>query len=565
MKSQRYAQLYPTKTNRFQTEWALTDTTLADLVKISVPPLRVIPIIFVPGIMGSNLANSRGAPIWLLNSFKNIPAGLAYNWSQKTAAERQVLLHPRRTQVYKLGAVPKQSAGSIKNAQDYIKRGWGEVSEASYHKFLLWLEGKMNSEQNPLFWGDFSADSLKSMSMGEKLAMKLPAGLTMKMENLPEIAEKGHPVQPITSDDLLKRSKARFPVYAFGYNWLESNKTGATALRKRINEVIDENNVGTVKCSQVILVTHSMGGLLARACSMLPDMTKKIVGIVHGVMPATGAAVAYRRCKIGMRDESFGASLVIGSNGQEVTAVFAQAPGALQLLPSESYGNNWLEVSDPSGRMIKRLPQGDPYEEIYLQKEKWWGLVREEWLDPNQGAPIDWKEFSMNVKLAKEFHRSIVGKYHNNTYVFYGGGTDLGSYSKIRWITKKGITPAQSRNFDVKGIPALVHEDIRTDGSNNLYVGGERIVRTTERGDSSVVRTIETSDWEIRCAGYDSAGDGTVPVQSGRDPRRSGVMSIKQQFELAEIEHEPAYRDYLTAQIITYYAITKLAAMADLT
>jgi hypothetical protein len=308
-----------------------------------------------------------------------------------------------------------------------------------------------------------------------------------------------------------------------------------------------------------------MGGLVARACSILPDMTEKIVGIVHGVMPATGAAVAYRRCKIGMRDESFGASLVIGSNGQEVTAVFAQAPGALQLLPSETYGSNWLEITDPVGRIIKTLPQQDPYEEIYLQKESWWGLVREEWLNPNQGMPINWKEFSINVKIAREFHRSIAGKYHNNTYVFYGGGADLGSYSKIRWITKKGVTPAQSRNIDVAQLPALEHEDIMTDGSNNLYVGGERIVRTTDRGDSSVVRTVETSEWEIRCASYDSAGDGTVPVQSGRAPRRSGVMSIKQQFELAGIEHEPAYRDYQSAQVVTYYAITKLAALADLT
>lgn len=335
LRTQRYAQLYPTKNNRFQTEWTLTDTALADLVKISVPPFRVIPIVFVPGIMGSNLANSGGSPIWLLNSVKDVPAGLAYTWSQKTAAERQVLLHPRRTQVYKLGAVPKESAGSIGNVQDYVKRGWGEVSEASYHKFLMWLERKMNSEQNPMFWDDFSAAALKNdMTMGEKLALKLPAGLTMKMVNLPENAEKGHPVEPIKSDDLLRRAKARFPVYAFGYNWLESNKAAAVALKKRINAIIDENSVGAVKCSQVILVTHSMGGLVARACSILPDMTTKIVGIVHGVMPATGAAVAYRRCKIGMRDESFGASLVIGSNGQEVTAVFAQAPGALQLLPS---------------------------------------------------------------------------------------------------------------------------------------------------------------------------------------------------------------------------------------
>lgn len=563
---QRFARLYPTKNNRFQAEWHLTDTKLLDAVKIALPPLRVVPIVFVPGIMGSNLSDLRNEPVWLLNNVKNIPANLVYNWSRRDAGARQLLLHPKRTQVYTLGAVPKEKSASIGNAQEFTRRGWGEVSEVSYHKFLLWLDKKMNGEHNPALWDDFSNDSLgRAKTIGEKLASKLPAGLVMRMANLPDFSERNLPVEAVTSDELLKRSKARFPIYAFGYNWLASNKIAAQSLRERIEKIISENNVGTVRCSQVILVTHSMGGLVARACNLLPEMSKKIVGIVHGVMPATGAAVAYRRCKIGMRDEDFGAGLVIGSDGKEVTAVFAQSPGALQLLPSEAYGPGWLEIADPTGKCIAVLPKADPYEEIYLQREAWWGLINEEWLNPMQGKAIKWDELAKNVKLAKEFHRSISGKYHANTYVFYGGGEDIGSYSKVRWNTKKGLPPMNNRGEPATTIPRKKHSEIRTDGSNNLYVGGERIVRTAMRGDSAVQITTETSEWEIRCAGKNSAGDGTVPAQSGRAPRQTSPMSIKQQFELSGIQHEPAYRDSPIAQAITYYAITKLAALADLT
>jgi pimeloyl-ACP methyl ester carboxylesterase len=387
----------------------------------------------------------------------------------------------------------------------------------------------------------------------------------MAMRGLPQTAESGHAVEPIRSDELLKRSKAIYPVYAFGYNWLASNKEAAVSLRNRIMAVIAENNAGSMKCTQVILVTHSMGGLVARACSQLPDMSRKIVGVVHGVMPATGAPVAYRRCKVGMKDEDRLAGSVIGSDGQSVTAVFAQSPGALQLLPSSDYGMNWLDIRDASGKRIASLPSADPYDEIYLQKEKWWGLVREEWLSPSGGAPISWDEFESNIESARDFHIKLAKKYHERTYVFFGGGREPGSFSKICWNLKIGNRP--DRHGPVSPISEATnwsHKELRTDGSNSLYVGGEHIVNTTLRGDSPVLVTRETSFWDVRCSNQDSSGDGTVPTRSGRAPRADGGQSILQQFELEGIQHEPAYKDYPLAQQVAYYAITKLAALADI-
>ena len=107
------------------------------------------------------------------------------------------------------------------------------------------------------------------------------------------------------------------------------------------------------------------------------------------------------------------------------------------------------------------------------------------------------------------------------------------------------------------------HHDLRTDGSNNLYVGGERTIRTTSRADVSVATTVETSHWEVRCSGHDGPGDGTVPVRSGEDPRKGGGTNVLQQFVLSGVQHEPAYRDYPIAQQVAHYAITKLAALAE--
>lgn len=564
-KQQRSKEMYPGANGRFQAEWQLSDTKLMDAVRLSLPPMHTIPIVFVPGIMGSNLCDLRSRPVWLLNSIKGVPVGLAAGWARKNAGERQAILHPERTRVYPGGAVPKKQTSGGYSEQHYRARGWGEISEASYHTFLLWLEEKMNRERNPANWDDFSHESVgQAATVADRLTRKLPAGLVMKMRELPGVADGGHTIAPITSDDLLKRSKANFPIYAFGYNWLASNQDAARLLKTRIEKIIAENNVGQITCTQVILVTHSMGGLVARACSQLPSMAEKIVGIVHGVMPATGAAVAYRRCKVGMRDEDFAAGLVIGSDGKEVTAVFAQSPGALQLLPSEGYGPNWLEVTDPSGKILSSLPIADPYKEIYLERSKWWGLIREEWLSPEGGVPISWNVFAMNIGFAREFHRALAGKYHKNTYVFYGGGEAQESFSKVRWNIAQGNLSEDENARTAVSVLNMRHRDLRTDGSNALYVGGETVMRTIVRGDAPVARAVETSYWTVRCAFQDSSGDGTVPVRSGQDPRKSGGGSILQQFVLGGVKHEPAYRDSPMAQQVTQYAITKLATIADM-
>ena len=57
------------------------------------------------------------------------------------------------------------------------------------------------------------------------------------------------------------------PVYAVGYNWSDDVKNAGTYLAKRIDAIIEESRKVTGLCEKVILISHSMGGLVTRTAS----------------------------------------------------------------------------------------------------------------------------------------------------------------------------------------------------------------------------------------------------------------------------------------------------------
>jgi len=130
-----------------------------------------------------------------------------------------------------------------------------------------------------------------------------------------------------------------FPVFAFGYNWTDCNANSGSKLSARIDEIIEEAKSTTGKCEKVILITHSMGGLVSRAASELSGAQARILGIIHGVQPATGSAAAYWRVKAGF--EGMGpTSRVLGNDAHTVTPILGNMPGGLQLLPNKYYRDN---------------------------------------------------------------------------------------------------------------------------------------------------------------------------------------------------------------------------------
>ncbi|QXE07352.1 hypothetical protein BJG93_36445 (plasmid) [Paraburkholderia sprentiae WSM5005] len=73
-------------------------------------PNRIIPVIFVPGIMGTNLATKnfgQSQPVWLLDSTATVKS-----WMTKGPAYRQRVLDPEKTQVHDGGVIPSGTAQS---------------------------------------------------------------------------------------------------------------------------------------------------------------------------------------------------------------------------------------------------------------------------------------------------------------------------------------------------------------------------------------------------------------------------------------------------------------------
>jgi PGAP1-like protein. len=222
----------------------------------------------------------------------------------------------------------------------------------------------------------------------------------------------------------------QFPVHAMGYNWLGSNVQSAGMLQARIEKIVKDYKNKGMKCHKVILVTHSMGGLVARYYSECMGGSQNVYGIVHGVMPSTGAAATYTRMKRGTENpessiEGFITSHVLGRNAAEMTAICSQSPGPLELLPAPDYGSSWLSVSGRNGEKIY-LPGNDPYTNLYLKRNEWWKLIDENLLDPynvtmnKERIESDWLIYKLLIKDIQKLHANLSGKYHSLTYSFYG-------------------------------------------------------------------------------------------------------------------------------------------------
>lgn len=482
-------------------------------------PQRIIPVIFVPGIMGSNLKSidtpsERSQPIWTVNSKWSI----AKQWGSAGAANRKKLLDPKKTSVDGSGVV---SAGTAKSDAELRRRGWGEVAAMSYGSFLVWLENALN-------------DADASTEYGVK---------GLRAELMKKLVAEAPGVAPLTYDEVALSYKYQFPVHAVGYNWLQSNVKSAQRLRDRIEQFMEHyrSEFGYM-CNKVILVTHSMGGLVARYYSEEMGGHPNVLGVVHGVMPATGAAMAYKRVKAGTEGI---AGPVLGSNAAEVTAVFAQAPGALQLLPGPDYGMHWLSVRGFDGSIS--LPNRDPYEEVYLQRGMWWGLIEDRLLNPldeeKRTTEADWKSFKGLINdSVRPFHTKISRKYHANTYVFYGDDALHKTWGNVTW--------KRTRRYSYGSVPIpepTLGNPLSAKSTWNQGLGQQVVSTDSGKAADGALFVLQDAD---------ERGDGTVPIRSGKAPAEQRGVQVCVSY--SGVEHEAADKNEQSRQF-TLWAITKIA------
>jgi hypothetical protein len=393
----------------------LPDSSLRNIIEVS---REIVPIIFIPGIMGSRLQNTNGNKVWDPDSKIFMLAKFGAFW--QSAKKRKDKMVGNAFDSEYLSVIEDDASHNKKftNSTDRTRaeRGWGGVGWSSYGEFLIALQ---NKQWEPLLHLNFMT-----------------------------------------------------PVHAFGYNWTACNNLAGKELATYIDKTIAFYNRKEQLCERVILVTHSMGGLVARAACKIHSAEDKVIGVIHGVQPAMGSAAGYWRMKGGFErphtipeldgwqwlknpskmvnhkmenlitkgfDFNMGTNIglgnvtawVLGTDGEEVTSLLGNMPGGLELLPNKQYRDNdgnkqWLVFVNPDGKKT-RLPKSDPYKEIYRCKEEFYRLVNPEWLapcaeEPAPGEKSPWDRYLDYLSLAEAFHEELKDKIHHDTYQFYSTG-----------------------------------------------------------------------------------------------------------------------------------------------
>jgi hypothetical protein len=360
----------------------------------------------------------------------------------------------------------------------------------------------------------------------------------------------------IAEADIKKICKCWYPVHAMGYNFLKSNGESAVVIADRIRGLVCGYQQRGFKCDEVIIVTHSMGGILGRALihpaygNLLNDKTVKVLGMYHSAMPTLGAAAAYRRLRFGfLEKEGITAEYfaeIIAKDGEHATAILANAPGPLELLPAAGYGTDWLKVVDGGGRTIRSWPQEEEnsLRSIYLQpKNKWWRLINPDWVNPanlpeKNGGGLErvWKRLAK----AHAFLNNVEKTFHpTHCYASYCASDEHKSYGNLVF---KVMNPEVWDSRTIKLPPADAWELLTDDKKGTLTVqAGMRVL------------TLALQPME-------ADGDETVPAE--RSARKiTGTLFSHGKTKGSGYEHQNSYAHthVLTSML---YSIARIASTA---
>jgi hypothetical protein len=154
----------------------------------------------------------------------------------------------------------------------------------------------------------------------------------------------------------------------------------------------------------------------------------------------------------------------------------------------------------------------------------------------------DWQKFAIILKdEVKPFIEGLSGKYHPQSWAFYSGDEAYRAYGDVCW---RANTPRAE---------AWLNRNRQRDG-----LAGRALDKTEMSAKRSVSSPLSGSGWATgvyqtyELLPAEEAGDGTVPVRSGRIAENS----LKARFQVS-VEHEPAFQD-LKAQQFTLRALVKI-------
>lgn len=603
-------------------EYTVYMTETKDTVRhdIKVPPGKVIPIIFLPGVMGSNLRFSTirqdqlrrpDNRAWRPDDF-GIGEGVAVGggfggwFRDATPRQRQLIFDANETEVEHYhyteskerfdpeGAVTRASDVRHQNVPDSLGpipplmtkraafagnakgspavkrpaaatvaqlarwRGWSEVLfKGAYGEMLQVTERFMN---NILAQGKIArAWNVDSTAYYGGDVSNMPHPDVARLLRQSPKAFGATSGAAIADADLIKIAPCWYPVHAMGYNFIKSNGQSAVVIADRIRGLVAGYKKRGFKCDEVIIVTHSMGGLLGRALihpkygNMLNDKNVKVLGIYHGAMPTIGAAGAYKRMRFGFQEGSgmkaeLGAR-VLGFDGPNTTAVLANAPAPLEMMPGPAYGSDWLQVIDGKGTLLWSWPRGTgtALTDVYLKPAKaWWRLINPDWVNPagvreRSGGGI--ANVFQRLKDASAFLSSIETTFHPLTYASYCASTEHATYGNV--VFK--VIASSGSNVDAAGhvIPwpppetwVLLTDDMK---STLTVQAGQRVLT-------------------LQLQPGIAAGDETVP--SGRSAQHiKGTLFEHGKDKGKGYEHQNSYSDpQVLASLL--YSVVQIAKTA---
>jgi len=578
-----------------------------------LPPRHVIPVIFVPGIMGTNLCGNKnatkpGEPAWSPPNGKMAGLGEWFRRLHQSAAARQMQIGPERVEVDRSGKVNiPRYLFSLTN-DEAKRRGWGEIHFDSYGGILAELEYALNE---PFVEPELPSDAQKPKDVWQVAQTLERIIKNQKVDVRKEWNPQGVTIEPLASDEFSRVSQYYYPVWVCGYNWLASNDASADQLIKRIDEAIEYYKKGSywISTGKVIIVTHSMGGLVARRAAQKlsgrgsttssddrgvggteksddanetqvkpldsggatdgsasgttsnagPDT---VLGVVHGVQPVGGAPVVYRRFRAGtevngtFNIEGALVAEIMGWSAADIVCVMGNSSGPLELLPTKHFALGWLKftryANGKKTEAMPALPLSNPYAEIYSTtvKDVWWGMVNESLINPaglnNDVGSTDINRYSKAIGKAEDFHDALQLYCHPVTYAYYGADKKQVSFGSITWSTKDEV----GSEFEWQ-LPTLKTNDFDLFGKSTLKVAQQKAIFKLENAPSPP-KNDQISDTTF-------SGDGTVPFDSGNLIVESGSQPVT--FRMSGFDHQMSYNNEPVRECVLW-CIAKIVQLA---
>ncbi|MFC2289905.1 MAG: esterase/lipase family protein, partial [Treponema lecithinolyticum] len=249
--------------------------------------IKIVPIMFLPGIMGTRLQNSETKEtIWDPDKTSYM---IGLSW--KNVSDKQDLLGiTNAPEAVPITEPAKNLFGKSKPyTTEQLDRNYAAIASGFYDRFLRALETKLNTEQSQII----------------------------------------------------------YPVYVCAYDWRKDiNAIAATEVKDIYNKIKEEQET-----DEMIIITHSMGGLVAREfLRQNPQAAQKIKAVIHGVQPVQGAVQFYAYFKCGARHFSAWWDIpgiilanILGATKKDFAALCSDIPGAIELAPvSNGDKQQWL-------------------------------------------------------------------------------------------------------------------------------------------------------------------------------------------------------------------------------